>query len=128
MKAAGLESELAAAGPLTLFVPTDAAFAKLPAGERDALLKPENKERLHALLLGHVVRDMVQVHDGDNGAITSGSLSTAAGTTIVFAAPGGQMTIGGARPSRPTCGPATGWSRRSTACCCSSGTRRGAAW
>ena len=42
-------------GPLTVFAPTDAAVAKLPAGTLDMLLKPENKDKLKAILLYHVV-------------------------------------------------------------------------
>jgi uncharacterized surface protein with fasciclin (FAS1) repeats len=46
---------LKAEGPLTVFAPTDDAFAKLPAGTVEMLLKPENKEKLQAVLLYHVV-------------------------------------------------------------------------
>ena len=53
--AAGLADTLAAAGPYTLFAPTDAAFAKLPAGELDRLLQPANREQLKTLLMNHVV-------------------------------------------------------------------------
>jgi uncharacterized surface protein with fasciclin (FAS1) repeats len=97
VKSAGLESELSGTGPITLFAPTNAAFAAMPAAEREALLKPEGKDRLRALLLGHVVRDMVQVHDGDTW-ISSGSLPTAAGTTIAFASDGNGPLIGKAHP------------------------------
>lgn len=57
IKAAGLEQELAGAGPWTLFAPTDQAFAALPAGTMDDLLKPENRERLRSVLTYHVVGD-----------------------------------------------------------------------
>src|SRR5436305_7876498 len=55
LKAAGLVDTLKGAGPFTVFAPTDEAFAKLPAGTVDDLLKPENKEKLVAVLTYHVV-------------------------------------------------------------------------
>lgn len=54
LDAAGLTSTLQKPGPFTVFAPTDAAFAKLPAGTLDNLLKPENKAQLVALLSYHV--------------------------------------------------------------------------
>jgi len=53
--AAGLVTTLKGSGPFTVFAPTDAAFAKLPAGTVEELLKPENKEKLMAILTYHVV-------------------------------------------------------------------------
>ena len=55
VKAAGLVETLKGKGPFTVFAPTDEAFAKLPAGTLDNLLKPENKAKLVALLTYHVV-------------------------------------------------------------------------
>lgn len=55
VQAAGLESTLRGAGPFTVFAPTDAAFAALPAGTVDDLLKPENKDKLVAILTYHVL-------------------------------------------------------------------------
>jgi uncharacterized surface protein with fasciclin (FAS1) repeats len=55
VQAAGLESTLRGAGPFTVFAPTDAAFAALPAGTVDDLLKPENKAKLTAILTYHVL-------------------------------------------------------------------------
>ena len=55
LKAAGLIDTLKGAGPFTVFAPTDEAFAKLPAGTVADLLKPENKEKLAAILTYHVV-------------------------------------------------------------------------
>ena len=55
LEAAGLIDELKGAGPFTVFAPTDEAFAKLPAGTVESLLKPENKEKLKSILLYHVV-------------------------------------------------------------------------
>jgi uncharacterized surface protein with fasciclin (FAS1) repeats len=60
LKAAGLVDTLKGKGPFTVFAPTDAAFAKLPAGTVENLLKPENKEKLIAILTYHVVPGNVQ--------------------------------------------------------------------
>jgi uncharacterized surface protein with fasciclin (FAS1) repeats len=60
---AGLVSILKGPGPFTVFAPTDAAFAKLPAGTVDDLLKPENKARLTAILTYHVVPGRVMAAD-----------------------------------------------------------------
>src|SRR3954465_5956701 len=63
LTAAGLVDTLKGKGPFTVFAPTDAAFAKLPAGTLDDLLKPENKEKLKAVLLYHVVAGKVTAAD-----------------------------------------------------------------
>ncbi|MBV8050988.1 MAG: fasciclin domain-containing protein [Acidobacteriaceae bacterium] len=55
LKAADLVGPLKSGGPFTVFAPTDAAFNKLPSGTVDSLLKPENKEKLKAILTYHVV-------------------------------------------------------------------------
>jgi uncharacterized surface protein with fasciclin (FAS1) repeats len=55
VKAAGLVDTLKGDGPFTVLAPTDEAFAKLPAGTLDTLLKPENKEKLVAILTYHVI-------------------------------------------------------------------------
>src|SRR6478735_1299029 len=55
LQAAGLADTLKGTGPFTVFAPTDVAFSKLPAGTVESLLKPENKEKLKAILLYHVV-------------------------------------------------------------------------
>ena len=55
VKAAGLAETLSGAGPFTVFAPTNDAFAKLPAGTVDMLLKPENMEKLKSILTYHVV-------------------------------------------------------------------------
>ena len=62
--AAGLVETVSGPGPFTVFAPTDAAFAKLPAGTLETLLKPENKNQLIAILTYHVVA----------GKVTSGQL------------------------------------------------------
>ena len=63
VKAAGLVDTLNSAGPLTVFAPTNAAFAKLPAGTMEGLLKPENKAKLTAILTYHVVAGKVTAAD-----------------------------------------------------------------
>jgi len=63
LTAAGLVETLKGAGPFTVFAPTDAAFAKLPAGTVDNLLKPENKDQLTAVLTYHVVPGAVMAAD-----------------------------------------------------------------
>jgi uncharacterized surface protein with fasciclin (FAS1) repeats len=55
LQAAGLADTLKGKGPFTVFAPTDDAFSKLPAGTVESLLKPENKDKLRAILLYHVV-------------------------------------------------------------------------
>jgi len=55
LQAAGLVDTLKSKGPFTVFAPTDEAFSKLPAGTVESLLKPENKEKLVAILTYHVV-------------------------------------------------------------------------
>ena len=59
VKAAGLVETLASPGPFTVFAPTNAAFAKLPAGTVDTLIKPEQKAALTKILTYHVVSDNV---------------------------------------------------------------------
>ena len=59
VKAAGLASTLKGKGPFTVFAPTDAAFAKLPSGTVESLLKPENKTKLQAILTYHVLKGKV---------------------------------------------------------------------
>lgn len=63
LEAAGLVETLKGAGPFTVFAPTDAAFAKLPAGTVEDLLKPENKDKLTAILTYHVVPGAVMAAD-----------------------------------------------------------------
>ncbi|MFO7536237.1 MAG: fasciclin domain-containing protein [Kiritimatiellia bacterium] len=63
IKAAGLVETLQGKGPFTVFAPTDEAFAKLPAGTLDDLLKPENKAKLAGILKCHVVPGKVMAAD-----------------------------------------------------------------
>src|SRR5438105_3457762 len=63
VKAAGLVDTLSSPGPFTVFAPTNAAFAKLPAGTVDNLVKPENKGTLTAVLTYHVVAGRMNAKD-----------------------------------------------------------------
>lgn len=63
LKAADLVETLQGEGPFTVFAPTDEAFAKLPAGTVENLLKPENKDKLVAILTYHVVAGKVMAGD-----------------------------------------------------------------
>ena len=63
VKAADLVTTLKSKGPFTVFAPTDAAFAKLPVGTLESLLKPENKAKLVSILTYHVVPGKVMASD-----------------------------------------------------------------
>jgi len=63
VKAAGLVDTLKGPGPFTVFAPTDEAFAKLPPGTLEMLLKPENKAKLQGILKYHVVAGKVMAQD-----------------------------------------------------------------
>ena len=63
LEAAGLVETLKGKGPFTVFAPSDDAFAKLPSGTLDNLIKPENKEKLKAILLMHVVPEDLLIAD-----------------------------------------------------------------
>ena len=67
VKAAGLVDTLQGAGPFTVFAPVNAAFAKLPAGTVDTLLKPENKGTLTKVLTYHVVPGRLTAAEPDEG-------------------------------------------------------------
>lgn len=79
VKAAGLVDTLKGAGPFTVFAPTNAAFAKLPKGTVENLLKPENKAKLIAVLTYHVVpgkvmaADVVKLKNGTSVKTVQGS-------------------------------------------------------
>jgi len=92
--AAGLGETLAGEGPFTVFAPTNAAFAALPAGTLDSLLLPENKDQLTAILTYHVVPGTVMAADLP---ATATDVATVNGATVsVVAAPEG-ATINGAK-------------------------------
>ena len=92
VKAAGLVDALKGDGPLTVFAPTDAAFAALPEGTLDSLLKPENKDQLKAILLYHVVSGKVMSTDL-KGTINAETLQ---GDTIEIVASSKGVTVNGA--------------------------------
>jgi uncharacterized surface protein with fasciclin (FAS1) repeats len=69
VKAAGLADTLSGKGPFTVFAPTDEAFAKLPAGTVESLLKPENKATLVKVLTYHVVSGKVLAKDIKSGSV-----------------------------------------------------------
>jgi uncharacterized surface protein with fasciclin (FAS1) repeats len=93
LKAAGLVDTLKGAGPFTVFAPTDEAFAKLPAGTLDDLLKPENKQKLTSILTYHVVPGKVMAAD----VVKLTTAKTVNGKSIAIAASGGGVTVDGAR-------------------------------
>lgn len=91
VQAAGLVDTLKGEGPFTVFAPTDAAFAALPAGTVDELLKPENKDKLTAILTYHVVAGKVMSGDLSDGL----SAATVNGANITIGTMGG-VTVNGA--------------------------------
>lgn len=93
LAAAGLVDTLKGAGPFTVFAPTDAAFAKLPAGTLDSLLKPENKQKLQRILSYHVVPGKVMAAD----VVKLNQAKAVSGDTIAVAAKGGSVTVNAAR-------------------------------
>ncbi len=106
VKAAGLVETLEGPGPFTVFAPTNTAFAKLPAGTVDTLLKPENKAKLSAVLTYHVVpgrlsaKDLLEAVKRDGGkhklkTVEGEELTVSAkgNTLMIWDAKGGQSTI-----------------------------------
>jgi len=106
VKAAGLVDTLKSAGPFTVFAPTNEAFAKLPAGTVDNLLKPENKDMLTKVLTYHVVAgklstgDIMKLIKAGNGkaelkTVSGGSLWAMAhdGKIVLHDEKGGMSTI-----------------------------------
>lgn len=92
VKAAGLVDALKGDGPLTVFAPTDEAFAALPEGTVENLLKPENKDQLTAILLYHVVSGKVMSSD-ISGTINAPTLQ---GDTIAIVNRYSSITVNGA--------------------------------
>jgi uncharacterized surface protein with fasciclin (FAS1) repeats len=89
LQAAGLVETLKGQGPFTVFAPTDAAFAKLPAGTVEMLLKPENKAKLTAVLTYHVVPGKVMAAD----VVKVTSAKTVQGGAVAVKVTGGKVTI-----------------------------------
>jgi uncharacterized surface protein with fasciclin (FAS1) repeats len=93
IKAADLVEPLKGKGPFTVFAPTNAAFAKLPAGTVEMLLKPENKEKLKAILLYHVHSGAaVMAKD-----VKTMSLTTLNGKPLAVKVDGDAVTVNGAK-------------------------------
>lgn len=86
VKAAGLVDTLSGAGPFTVFAPTNAAFAKLPAGTVDTLLKPENKAQLQAVLTYHVVAGKLTAKD------VVAAIKAGGGKAVLTTVQGGKLT------------------------------------
>ena len=93
LEAAGLVQTLKGPGPFTVFAPTDEAFAKLPAGTLETLLKPENKAKLTRILTSHVVAGKVMAAD----AAKLTSAKAVSGDSLTIAAHGGGVTINKAK-------------------------------
>ena len=90
VKAAGLVETLKGKGPFTVFAPTDEAFAKLPAGTVESLLKPENKDKLVAILTYHVVPGSLKAAD----VVKAGELKTVNGKAAKITTDGGAKISG----------------------------------
>jgi uncharacterized surface protein with fasciclin (FAS1) repeats len=96
VKAAGLVETLSSPGPFTVFAPTDAAFAKLPAGTVETLVKPENKGTLTAILTYHAVAgkvtagDLVKLINANGGKAT---ITTVQGGKLTAELVGGKVVI-----------------------------------
>jgi uncharacterized surface protein with fasciclin (FAS1) repeats len=92
VKAAGLVDTLKGKGPFTVFAPTDEAFAKLPAGTVETLLKPENKDKLAAILTYHVVPGKVMAAD----VVKVTGAKTVQGQQVDVKVNGSTVTVDGA--------------------------------
>lgn len=88
VKAGGLVEALSGEGPFTIFAPTNEAFAKLPKGTVETLLKPENKEKLASILKYHVVAGKVMAAD-----VKAGKVKTLNGAEATIAIADGKVTI-----------------------------------
>ena len=96
VKAAGLVDTLKGAGPFTVFAPTNAAFAALPAGTVDTLLKPENKPTLTKVLTYHVVAGKMDAATLSKAIMAGGgkaTLKTVSGGTLTAVSSGGKVMV-----------------------------------
>jgi uncharacterized surface protein with fasciclin (FAS1) repeats len=96
LQAAGLTDTLSGEGPFTVFAPTDAAFAKLPAGALTELLKPENKQTLVKILTYHVVPGEVT-----SSQLTSGEVTTVEGSPVTVNVDGEGVMVNKATVVQP---------------------------
>ena len=105
VKAAGLVDTLSGKGPFTVFAPTNAAFAKLPAGTVDTLVKPENKATLTKILTYHVVAgtmtaaDLMKAIKAGGGKAT---LKTVEGGSLTAEEKGGKIELVDAKGGKST--------------------------
>lgn len=109
VKAAGLAETLSGAGPFTVFAPTNAAFAKLPAGTVDTLLKPENKAMLTGILTYHVVPGRLTATDIAAQAKANGGkavLTTVQGAMLTVWEKDGSWYVSDAKGGTAKIGPA----------------------
>ena len=90
IQTAGLEETLSTEGPYTVFAPTDEAFAALPEGTVEKLVKPENQDALSQVLAYHVVAGEVA-----SGEIEPGAVSTVEGSDVELAVDPAGMTVNG---------------------------------
>ena len=93
IKAAGLVETLSGKGPFTILAPTDAAFAKLPAGTLEMLLKPENKKQLVEILTFHVVPGVAAYSDA---VVKMTEVPTVLGSPVAVKVVGGKVMLNGA--------------------------------
>jgi uncharacterized surface protein with fasciclin (FAS1) repeats len=93
VKAAGLVETLKGPGPFTVFAPTDAAFAKLPPGTLETLLKPENKEKLQAILKYHVLAGKYPAA----AVVKMTSAPTVEGASVTIKTEGGTVMVDNAK-------------------------------
>lgn len=96
VKAAGLVETLQGAGPFTVFAPTNEAFAALPAGTVETLLKPENKDKLTKILTCHVIGAKAMAADVMKMAMDDGGthkVKTVGGCELSLKADGGKVTV-----------------------------------
>ena len=105
VQAAGLVEALSSPGPFTVFAPTNAAFAKLPAGTVETLVKPENKATLAGILTYHVVSGRVSASELIAMIETNGgkaALTTLNGATLTAAVEGGKVVLTDAAGGKAT--------------------------
>ena len=98
VKAAGLVDTLKGPGPFTVFAPTDEAFAKLPPGTLESLLKPESKAKLQSILKYHVVAGKVLAKD----VVKVQSVQTVEGQSITIKTTSGGVMVDGAHVTKTT--------------------------
>ena len=105
VKAAGLVETLQSPGPFTVFAPTNSAFAQLPKGTVETLLKPENKPKLTAVLTYHVVAGRLSAKDLMDAAARDGGrhkLKTVEGEELTVESRGNIITVWDSKGNRST--------------------------